>query len=89
MANPVQGGAQVIAQQSGGRKTALALVLAIAAAELVLSGRMQAMWKALWGPMQPLSRGNGGPSAPVNNANNPNTVGGNDNPNLPPGVFTT
>lgn len=87
MANPIQGGAHMIAQQSGGRKTALALVLAIAAAELTLSGRMQGVWKALWGPMQPLSKGNGG-GGNVPNANNPNTVGGNGDPNNP-WSFTT
>ena len=54
MANPIQGGAKVIAQQSGGRKTALALVLAIAFTETVLSGRLVAVWKALWGPTAPL-----------------------------------
>ena len=55
MANPIQGGAQVIAQQSTGRKTALALILGIAFAEMVLSGKLGAVWSALWGPTQPLS----------------------------------
>lgn len=58
MANPIrgsiQGGAHVIAGQSSDRKTALALVLAIAAAEMLLSGQLQAIWKALWGPARDL-----------------------------------
>lgn len=52
--NPVQGGAQIIAQQSGGRKTALGLILAIAFAEMVLSGKLGSVWSALWGPTKPL-----------------------------------
>ena len=79
--NPIQGGAQVIAQQSSGRKTALALVLAITAAELVLSGRMQTVWHALWGPMQPLST----PSAPAPSidSNGPNAGQGGASPSDP------
>lgn len=78
--NPISGGAQVIAQQSSGRKTALALVLAIAAAELVLSGRMQTVWHALWGPAKPLSPGTSAPGGvqlgppPGNPSNNSGTV---------------
>lgn len=52
--NPLQGGAHVIAGQSSDRKTALALILGIAFAEMVLSGKLVAVWGALWGPVQPL-----------------------------------
>lgn len=36
------------------RRTALALILAIIAAEMALSGRWQNVWKALWGPARGL-----------------------------------
>lgn len=72
MANPIQGGARVLSQQSGDRKTALALVLAIAAAEMLLSGTLQGAWKALWGPTVPLGAksapASAGSTAPAGNA---------------------
>lgn len=69
----------MIAKQSGDRKTALALVLAIAASEMFLSGRAKSIWSALWGPMQGLTTVKqtkngvqlgplpGGPNGPGNN----------------------
>ena len=53
--NPVPAVAGKIGEMSGGRKTALALILAIIFAEMLLSGRVQEIWKALWGPTKPLA----------------------------------
>lgn len=54
---PVRGVTSYVAKQSGGRKTALALVFAIGFAQMLMSGRAQSVWHALWGPAQPLSGG--------------------------------
>lgn len=42
---------------NGGRKTALALVLAIVAFELLANHQVQGAWKAMWGPSVPLGQG--------------------------------
>ena len=39
---------------TGNRRTTLALLFAILLARLMIDGRMQAFWHALWGPMQGL-----------------------------------
>lgn len=42
---------------NGGRKTALALVLAILAFELLANKQIQGAWAAMWGPTVPLGQG--------------------------------
>lgn len=47
---------------NGGRKTALTLVLAILAFELLRQGQVQAAWRAMWGTRVPLGQGMSGAS---------------------------
>lgn len=65
---------------SGNRKTALALVLAILAVELLASKQLQGAWSGLWSPTIPLGSGMSG-TAPTSSS------GGNGgSPTAPPGT---
>lgn len=41
----------------GGRNTAILLVAAILGSEMLLSGKLQAIWSALWSGPYPLGKG--------------------------------
>lgn len=75
------------------RSTALALVLAIVAAELLLSGHAQAAWKAMWGTVRGLGQEAAGGGGSGSSGALPGTGGFPAQPTDPndpaPGVFTT
>lgn len=77
----------------GGRKTALTLVIAIIAFELLANHQIQAAWSAMWGAVEPLGSGmnpgSSGSSGGSNSGSNSGPAfqsGGAGTKPFPPGI---